>query len=35
MRPASYSLPFYMCIGLQLVAAVLIMIRGRDEGGVA
>jgi predicted MFS family arabinose efflux permease len=28
----SYALPFYGCIGLELVAAVLIMIRGR--GGV-
>src|SRR4029077_20376171 len=25
----SYSLPFYGCIALELVAAVLIMIRGR------
>ena len=25
----SYSLPFYGCIGLELVAAVLIMVRGR------
>jgi len=25
----SYALPFYVCIGLELVAAVLIMIRGR------
>ena len=25
----SYSLPFYGCIGLELIAAVLIMIRGR------
>ncbi|MDB5574851.1 MAG: transporter [Bradyrhizobium sp.] len=25
----SYALPFYGCIGLELVAAVLIMIRGR------
>jgi MFS family permease len=26
----SYSLPFYMCIGLELIAAVLIMVRGRS-----
>jgi predicted MFS family arabinose efflux permease len=26
----SYALPFYGCIGLELVAAVLIMVRGRD-----
>jgi MFS family permease len=25
----SYALPFYMCIGLELIAAVLIMVRGR------
>jgi hypothetical protein len=25
----SYALPFYGCIGLELVAAVLIMVRGR------
>lgn len=25
----SYSLPFYVCVGLELTAAVLIMIRGR------
>src|SRR5205823_14446790 len=25
----SYSLPFYCCIGIELTAAVLIMIRGR------
>jgi cyanate permease len=29
----SYSLPFYGCIGLELVAAVLIMIRGRGPRG--
>jgi predicted MFS family arabinose efflux permease len=28
----SYSLPFYGCIGLELIAAVLIMIRGRRIG---
>jgi MFS family permease len=27
----SYSLPFYACIGLELTAAVLIMIRGRSK----
>jgi predicted MFS family arabinose efflux permease len=27
----SYSLPFYGCIGLELIAAVLIMIRGRAK----
>ena len=27
----SYSLPFYMCIAVELVAAVLIMIRGRRK----
>jgi predicted MFS family arabinose efflux permease len=27
----SYALPFYGCIGLELVAAVLIMIRGRGR----
>lgn len=27
----SYALPFYGCIGLELTAAVLIMIRGRGE----
>ncbi|WP_029586845.1 MFS transporter [Bradyrhizobium sp. URHD0069] len=26
----SYALPFYACIGLELVAAVLIMVRGRS-----
>lgn len=26
----SYALPFYVCVGLELVAAVLIMIRGRS-----
>jgi cyanate permease len=25
----SYTLPFYGCIALELIAAVLIMIRGR------
>jgi cyanate permease len=25
----SYSLPFYGCIGLELIAAVLIMLRGK------
>jgi cyanate permease len=25
----SYALPFYMCIGVELTAAMLIMIRGR------
>ena len=25
----SYALPFYVCIGLELTAAVLIMVRGR------
>ena len=28
----SYSLPFYGCIALELIAAVLIMIRGRGTG---
>jgi predicted MFS family arabinose efflux permease len=28
----SYALPFYGCIGLELTAAVLIMIRGRATG---
>jgi predicted MFS family arabinose efflux permease len=27
----SYSLPFYGCVGLELIAAVLIMIRGRGH----
>jgi cyanate permease len=27
----SYALPFYVCIGLELIAAVLIMIRGRPS----
>jgi predicted MFS family arabinose efflux permease len=27
----SYSLPFYGCIGLELIAAVLIMVRGRTR----
>jgi predicted MFS family arabinose efflux permease len=27
----SYSLPFYGCIGLELIAAVLIMVRGRSR----
>lgn len=27
----SYSLPFYACVGLELIAAVLIMIRGRGH----
>ena len=31
----SYSLPFYGCIGLELVAAVLIMIRGRHRARAA
>src|SRR5438128_11205970 len=33
----SYALPFYMCIGVELTAAVLIMIRGRagDRRGPA
>jgi predicted MFS family arabinose efflux permease len=26
----SYALPFYGCIGLELIAAMLIMVRGRD-----
>jgi hypothetical protein len=25
----SYALPFYVCIGLELIAAALIMVRGR------
>ena len=29
----SYALPFYVCIGLELIAAILIMVRGR--GGPA
>ena len=29
----SYALPFYGCIGLELIAAVLIMVRGRGEKG--
>jgi MFS family permease len=28
----SYALPFYACIGLELIAAVLILFRGRGEG---
>jgi MFS family permease len=28
----SYALPFYGCIGLELIAAVLIMVRGRNDG---
>ena len=28
----SYVLPFYGCIGLELVAAMLIMVRGRKHG---
>jgi hypothetical protein len=28
----SYALPFYACIGVELTAAVLVMIRGRGEG---
>jgi predicted MFS family arabinose efflux permease len=27
----SYALPFYVCIGLELIAAVLIMVRGRRK----
>jgi predicted MFS family arabinose efflux permease len=27
----SYALPFYGCIGLELIAAVLIMVRGRSK----
>jgi cyanate permease len=27
----SYALPFYGCIGLELIAAVLIMVRGRKR----
>ena len=30
----SYALPFYMCIALELIAAVLIMIRGRPVATV-
>jgi predicted MFS family arabinose efflux permease len=30
----SYTLPFYVCIGLELTAAVLIMIRGRGGSSV-
>jgi hypothetical protein len=29
----SYALPFYVCIGVELTAAVLIMIRGRRGRG--
>jgi cyanate permease len=29
----SYALPFYGCIGLEVTAAVLIMIRGRGRTG--
>jgi MFS family permease len=28
----SYALPFYACIGLELIAAALILVRGRGEG---
>jgi predicted MFS family arabinose efflux permease len=28
----SYALPFYACIGLELIAAVLILFPGRGEG---
>jgi cyanate permease len=28
----SYALPFYACIGLELIAAVLILFRGQGEG---
>ena len=28
----SYALPFYGCIGLELIAAVLIMLRGKSTG---
>jgi predicted MFS family arabinose efflux permease len=28
----SYALPFYACIGVELTAAALVMIRGRGEG---
>ena len=28
----SYALPFYACIGLELIAAALILFRGRGEG---
>jgi len=31
----SYALPFYGCIGLELVAAVLIMIRGRGPARIS
>jgi cyanate permease len=33
----SYALPFYGCIGLELTAAVLIMVRGggAENGGLA
>jgi MFS family permease len=30
----SYALPFYVCIGLELTAAVLIMVRGRKRATV-
>jgi predicted MFS family arabinose efflux permease len=30
----SYTLPFYGCIGLELIAAVLIMVRGRAGCGI-
>jgi hypothetical protein len=29
----SYALPFYGCIGLEITAAALIMIRGRSPDG--
>jgi MFS family permease len=29
----SYALPFYGCFGLELIAAVLIMVRGRRQAG--
>jgi predicted MFS family arabinose efflux permease len=30
----SYALPFYGCIGLELIAAILIMVRGRGGGAM-
>jgi len=32
---ASYTLPFYCCIALELTAAVLIMIRGQASSSRA
>jgi len=31
----SYNLPFYGCIGLELIAAILVMFRGSARGSLS